>query len=185
VMTLPSSMSSQQHGASAMPSGKHSISVSFNTVNMHMTWQSSVCWEPNFCCFCSLAGDSVPWLLAGSLGTLLLLPFPGAVTGIWATQRRLQLAQTVCPSCSPCLGCSTVHVAWNATWVPPQAQDTPCNLVTQAVAYLIPLHVKALSHGVPNQNCTHMQSHWLEVILMLKCWSSLPSGCKQHISDAL
>jgi len=95
------------------------------------------------CCCCSSAGHGISWLLAGSAGTLLFLPLLRPVTGIWATWRSMQLAQIICSGSNPRLGSGTLHMAWDKTWVPPQAQDTPYHLVTQAVARSKQAHIKA------------------------------------------
>lgn len=88
----------------------------------------------NLLLICSFAGHRVPRLLAGTIGTLLLLPLPRAVTGLWASWRSLQLAETICPGSGPRLGCGTLHVARNETRVPPQTQNAHYHLVTQAVS---------------------------------------------------
>jgi hypothetical protein len=140
------------------------------------------CLMTLYCC-CSAAGDGISRLLASSTGTLLLLSFPGPLTGIWATQRHLQLAQIICSGSNPCLGCGTLHMAWNKTWVPPQAEDTPYHLVTQAVACSNQPHMTTKVDIL----CTKTRLHTHAKLLtgngtqVLKCSRYVRSGYKQNV----
>ena len=141
------------------------------------------------CYCCSSAGDGISWLVAGSPCTLLLLPLPGPLTGIWATCRSLQLAQTICSGSNPRPGCGTLCMAWNKAWVPPQAQDTPYNLVTQAVACSNHLHMKEQVDTLcaKTRLHTHTHTHIYAKLLfgngtkVLKCSRYLQSGIKQTV----
>jgi hypothetical protein len=107
-----------------------------------------------WCCY-SYAGDGLSRLLAGSVGTLLFLPLPRPLTGIWTTWRNLQLAQIICSGSNPRLGCGTLHMARNKTRVSPQAQDTPYHLVTQAVACSKQAHIKAQAEILRTKETAH------------------------------
>lgn len=138
---------------------------------------TALCW------CCSSAGDGISRLLAGSAGTLLFLPLLRPLTGIWATWRSLQLAQIICSGSNPCLGCGTLHMARNKTWVPPQAQDTPYHLVTQAVARSKQAHIKAQVEILwKKRKRLHTQAKLFgDGTQVLQCSRYVQSGCKQNV----
>ena len=149
------------------------------------------CLTTLYCC-CSSAGDGISCLLASSPGTLLLLPLSWPLTGIWATWRRLQLAQIIRSGSNPRLGCGTLHMARNKTRVPQQAQDTPYHLVTQDVACSNQPHMMAqvgilctktrlhthakllFRNGTQVLKCSKICEKWMQA----NCWQACLLFCE-------